>query len=159
LPNGPFIAFNGQKKIDLTENFALAAGTQWGVVPSRNYIQGGTIYLNSVYLFEDIGLNGVLGAYYATENYFGEGARNHLFQNDPFWSQLGFQGGLEKSIIKDKFFFQTEYYGGLHNFGQTLIGISYYLQKNWFFTAGYQMPLLHSKTLHAAVFELTYIPK
>lgn len=101
---------------------------------------------------DEWGLKGVLGAYVATNSFFGAGDR--LVANSP----VGLQFGVEKQIIHDKLMFQADFISGQHALGEAVIGAAYKFTKHWILSAGYQVPTFGSSSVNCIVFELTYVP-
>ena len=151
LPYDPFILANAQKRFELGDGMAIAVGAQYGVTATTHVKDGGMAYCNFVYGNPSLGLKCVVGPYYASKSYFGEGTR--LF-NDA----IGVEAGVEKSIIPEKLVVQTDFISGEHDLGELVPGGAYYLTHNWILSAGYQIPTFGSSSIHSLVFELTYSP-
>ncbi|MFA6151210.1 MAG: hypothetical protein WC716_07820 [Chitinophagaceae bacterium] len=151
-PYNDFLMLNVQKRWDINPKMALAVGFQQGITTSRQVHSGGNYYSN--YCFTDTlnGLKCVAGIYYATTSFFGPGHR--LAGHDI----AGIQLGVEKSIIKEKWYFQSDFISGEHSFGDLIIGTAYYVFPATALSAGYQIPTFKSQSRPALIFELTLLP-
>jgi hypothetical protein len=158
LPYFPFGMINLQKKFPINNQWALALGSQIGVTLSKNIHPGNYYYFNSIYSSKNLGLKCVGGLYRASHSFFGPGTRN--FETDlSFANQFGLQLGIEKSIWKDRLYFQGDYISGKHTLGETVLGGCFYLTNHWILSGGYQIPNRNSSSVKAFVFEITYIPE
>lgn len=151
LPYNPFILANAQKRFELGEEMAIAAGVQYGVTSTVHIRDGVMTWCNFMFGREDIGLKCVAGPYYASKSYFGEGSR---FFNDV----IGVEAGVEKSLIPERLVVQTDFISGEHDLGEIVPGGAYYITRHWILSAGYQIPTFGSTSTHSLVFELTYSP-
>ena len=151
-PYNPFFLLNLQKGFRLGENIMLGIGGQYGVTTTVVKRKGGYYYSNLTYTKKSIGIKLVFGLYAASNSFFGEGRRS-------VYKTIGYQAGIEKSIIKDKLVFQADFISGKHNLGEVVLGGAYFLNKNWIVSAGYQIPTFGSKSIQAIVFELTFNPR
>lgn len=152
--NAPYIHYlmiNAQKRFDINTKMAVAIGFQQGITTDKNIYFGGNYYANYILKNEEIGIKLVTGLYYATNSYFGEGSRL-------LCTNIGVQMGVEKSIIKGKWYFQSDFISGKHSLGDIIIGSAFFLSKKWVISTGYQLPTFNSSSQKALVVELTYIP-
>lgn len=151
LPYNPFLLVNVQKRFDLGSDLAIALGVQYGGTLTSQVRDGGMAWCNVAYARKDLGLKCVVGPYYASKSYFGEGRR--LF-NDA----IGLQAGLEKSLLPDRLVLQTDFISGTHDLGEVVPGAACRLSGHWVMSVGYQVPTFSSSSVHALVLELTYDP-
>jgi len=151
-PYFPLLALNFQKKWQFSEQFSLAAGTQVGLV--KSFKTGIYVYSNAICHLEGTKLVG--GLYYTSDSYFGSEQRS--FFETGLLKDIGFQLGLEQALIKEKLVFQADFISGKHSFGEVVLGAAYYLTPKWVLSGGYQVPFANSKSIHALVIELTFIP-
>lgn len=158
-PYGPFLMLNAQKRFNLSEKFSLAVGGQVGFTTTRQIQSGLYGFSNLVFTDDALGLKTVLGLYYASNSFFGEGNRLISGTTAPAHDIIGLQFGMEKSILKDKLFFQADFISGQHNLGELVLGGAYTLSRNWILSAGYQIPTFGSKSIDAVVIEFTFNPK
>jgi hypothetical protein len=147
-----YMMINAQKRIDISRYIAVSFGFQQGFALASKIHFGGNYYCNFVTSSDDFGFKMVAGLYYATKSYFGYGKR--LWGNSP-----GIELGVEKSIIKDKWYFQSDYISGRHSFGDLIVGTACFISKKWVLSGGYQIPNNFSKSQKAVVFEITFLPK
>lgn len=150
-PYNPFILFNAQKRFDLNERMGIAFGFQTGFNKLLKKNSGAYAYGNFIYRSTKNGFKVVAGTYSASNSYFGTGTR--MTGSFP----LGIQMGIEKSIVENKLLFQSDFISGKHNLGEVVLGLAYYMNKNWIFSSGYQIPTFHSNSIKSLVIEFTFI--
>lgn len=69
------------------------------------------------------------------------------------------KSGVEKSIIKDKWYSQSDYISGRQSFGDLIVGTACFISKKQVISGGYQIPNNFSKSQKAVVLEITFLPK
>jgi len=151
-PLYPFYTLNVQKAFVLTKVFKLAVGTQAGLADCSHF--GAYAYLNVITAVTKTQSKIVSGLYYGSNSFLGSGDRNPFFSDVP----LGFQIGLEQTIIHEKLFLVAENISGKHSLGETTIGIAWFASKHWMLSCGYQFANPSSNTMNALVVELTFVP-
>ena len=148
--NPPLLLFNFQKGIELSEDFKLGLGTQFGQsAPDRrvDVRLANFTYLTGVYVLpEELG-KVYVGAYFANPAYRGG-------TGDPF----GFMLGYDLPIIKDRFSLVGDYISGRSGISVAVLGGVVQLTENWQLSLGAQLPAPRSSNAYGAVLELTFVP-
>ncbi len=98
----------------------------------------------------------IAGLYFANKGFWGNESRN--FSQNKTLKQIGFQGGIEQNIWKNKILFQGDLISGQHKLGQIVLGGAYCFTQKLILSSGIQIPFIRSKAEKAFVIELTYLP-
>ena len=146
-PYNPLILLNGLKSFKINNQQSIALGTQVGFnYTERNSNKPASLtYLN--YRITDLFLKNsvfVLGSYYNTLHYGGEGDR------------IGFWLASE-IVLNDKLHFMAESVMGKNALAYTSLGVIYYPLKYIPLTFGIQIPNTENNA-YSFVFELTILP-
>ena len=145
-PYNPLILLNGLKSFKINNQQSIALGTQFGFnYTERNSNKPASLtYLN--YRITDLFLKNsvfVIGSYYNTLHYGGEGDR------------IGFWLASE-IVLTEKFHFMAESVMGKNALAYTSLGVIYYPLKYMPLTFGVQIPNTENNA-YSFVFELTIL--
>ncbi len=155
-PFAPFLLLNGQKKLEINHIYAISAGTQIGISTTTPEIKfGNYFYINTTFHNKSERFKGIVGIYYATDSYFGEGSRNYL--KNPSLNGFGIQFGMEQRLSKN-ITFQLDMLTGEHSLSEIVVGGTYYLTQNWILSLGLQVPAFNKAVSNGVVFEITFSP-
>jgi hypothetical protein len=135
--DNPAVLFNIQKGFILTSSTNLGIGTRSGFTHARkrrNSDFASLSYLNchSSLVNDALGVTG--GLYYGNEAFLGDE------------SDWGIMGGVEVSIIPDRFNFQADFFSGDNDISSINTGLEWTLPRDWRITLGVRFPFPGSET-------------
>lgn len=154
-PYYPFGTVNLQKGLEVGHKYDVGIGAQIG--STRHGQRGGYVYANQVFHNDRTGTKLVGGVYYSSDSFFGDETRNVKVHGA--LSKVGLQAGMEQNLWRKRIFFQADYIGGKHAFGEVVVGGAGLLNDTWILSAGYQIPTLESRSVKALVVEATLVPR
>lgn len=151
-PYAPMAGFNLLKRFDYMDQWATSIGIQQQFSLAGGLKPAGYYFINQAYHNKDWGLKYVLGMYYTTDGFAGEGKRLGTKQG------IGIHSGIEQNLWHEKILFQADFVSGTHNLGILTIGGAWVFRPKNVLSIGWQLPNPGGRAPKGLLLEYTFIP-